>query len=491
MDSVVERIDLARGVSISRVLTGLWQIADMEREGQAFVPATAAAAMRPYVDAGLTTFDMADHYGSAEDVAGLFASGVPRNTVQLCTKWVPKPGGVRRDDVRTAVQRSLDRLRTDHVDLMQFHSWRFADPAWLDALFYLQELREDGLIRALGVTNFDSAHLRIALASGIPIASNQISYSLIDRRAAGRMAALCTEYGVKILAYGTVSGGFLSERWLDAPEPDWNVLDTWSQMKYGRFVRAAGGWESMQQVLRALRAVATRHGVSITNVASRYMLDQPAVGGIIIGARLGASEHVADNLRVFSFALTDGDRDELEAALASLAPIPGDCGDEYRKPPYLTASGDLSHHVEDFPAPFAVRTDDRGRRRVLSGTSWETKFGYARAVRVGNRIMVSGTTASHGDRLVGGSNPAAQAHFVVDKIEGAVMSLGGTLDDIVRTRVFVSAMSHWEAVAAVHGERLGHVQPANTLVQATLVGEQFLVEIEAEAVVDPVSDLRL
>ncbi|MEP7348075.1 MAG: RidA family protein, partial [Gemmatimonadaceae bacterium] len=172
------------------------------------------------------------------------------------------------------------------------------------------------------------------------------------------------------------------------------------------------------------------------------------------------------------------------AALASLTPIPGDCGDEYRTPPYLTASGDLSHHLKDFPAPFIVHSDDRDRRRVLSGTSWETKFGYARAIRVGNRILVSGTTASHGDRLIGGSNPAAQAHFVFDKIEGALESLGGALSDIVRTRVYVSQVSHWEAVAAVHGERLGQVQPANTLVQAALVGEQFLVEIEAEAVVE-------
>ncbi len=324
----------------------------------------------------------------------------------------------------------------------------------------------------------------MALASGIQVVSNQISYSLIDLRASGRMAAVCREYGVCILAYGTVAGGFLSERWLDKPEPYWNALTSWSEMKYGRFIRAAGGWERLQVVLRALRVIATRHGVSMTNVASRFMLDQPAVGGIIIGARLGLSENVADNLRIFALRLTDNDRADMEVALASLTPIPGDCGDEYRTPPYLTASGDLSHHLVDFPAPYIVRTDDRDRRRVFSGTSWETTFGYARAIQVGNRILVSGTTASHGDRLIGGSNPTAQAHFVFDKIEGALESLGGALRDIVRTRVFVSQVRHWEAVAAVHGERLGHVQPANTLVQALLLGEQFLVEIEAEAVVE-------
>ena len=211
MAPAVERIDLAGDVSIARVLIGLWQIADMERDGRAFDLTAAAEAMGPYADAGLTTFDMADHYGSAEDVAGLFATTQPGGAIQLCTKWVPKPGRVRREDVRSAVQHSLDRLRTDRIDLMQFHAWRFADPAWLDALFYLKELRDEGLIRAVGTTNFDTAHLRIALASGIPIASNQISYSLIDRRASGPMATLCAQYGVRILAYGTVAASFTIE----------------------------------------------------------------------------------------------------------------------------------------------------------------------------------------------------------------------------------------------------------------------------------------
>ena len=124
-----------------------------------------------------------------------------------------------------------------------------------------------------------------------------------------------------------------------------------------------------------------------------------------------------------------------------------------------------------------------GRRICLSGTSWETKYGYSRAVRHGNRILVSGTTASHGDRLIGGTDAAAQAHFVIDKIEGALRSLGARLEDVVRTRVFTSRMEHWEAIAGAHGERFGAILPANTLVRAELVGEEFLVEMEAEAVV--------
>ncbi|MFN8669198.1 MAG: aldo/keto reductase [Gemmatimonadaceae bacterium] len=484
MPPVVERCELAPGLTIARALTGLWQIADMERDGRSIDLAATAQAMAPYVAAGFTTFDMADHYGSAEVVSGIFRAQVaPGADVQLFTKWVPKPGPVSRADVRAAVERACERLQGRPVDLMQFHAWTFADPRWLDALFHLDELRREGLIRHLGLTNFDTAHLRICLTSGIPIVSNQVSFSLVDRRAAGKMAALCQAHGVKILGYGTVQGGFLSERWLGKPEPDWDHLETWSQMKYGRFIRTAGGWALFQRLLQTLHGIAQRHGVSIANVASRWVLEQPAVGGVIIGARLGASAHVDDNLRLFSFALGAQDRADIAAATAAMTMIPGDCGDEYRKPPYLTASGDLSHHLEEFPSPYLVKDGADGRRTCLSGTSWETKFGYSRAVRRGNRIVVSGTTASHGDQLIGGGDAAAQAHFVIDKIEGALRSLGGRLDDVVRTRVFVSRMEHWEAVAAAHGERFGAILPANTLVRAELVGEEFLVEMEAEAIV--------
>jgi aryl-alcohol dehydrogenase-like predicted oxidoreductase/enamine deaminase RidA (YjgF/YER057c/UK114 family) len=462
----------------------LWQIADMERDGRELDLGRTAAAMASYVDAGLTTFDMADHYGSAEEIAGLFlrrhdAGGV----VQTLTKWVPRPGPVRHEDVRAAVQRSLDRLQTDRLDLLQFHTWSYADPSWLDCLFWLQEFKEQGLIRHLGLTNFDTAHLRIVLHSGIDIVSNQVCFSLLDLRAREAMTELCLQHGIKLLAFGTVAGGFLTERWLGKPEPEWQELDTWSQMKYRRFIDAAGGWDLFQGLLHAVHKVARGHGVSMANIASRYILEQPAVGGIIIGARLGKSEHIQDNLGLFQFSLGEPARSVIDRAVAKLQPIPGDCGDEYRKPPFLTASGDLSHHLESFPPPYRVQKAADGRSKVLSGTPWEEIAGYCRAVRSGERILVSGTTSTHYDRTIGGIDAAAQLHFVVDKIEGALRSLDSRLEDVVRTRVYVRDLSDWEAVARAHGLRFRDILPANTLVQAALVGDEYLVEMEAEAVV--------
>ena len=126
---------------------------------------------------------------------------------------------------------------------------------------------------------------------------------------------------------------------------------------------------------------------------------------------------------------------------------------------------------------------NQGRQSVSSGTVWESMAGYSRAVRVGDRILVSGTTATGPDGLVGADDPAAQARYAIDKIEAAIRQLGGRLEDVVRTRVYVSDVAHWEPVARVHGERFGHIRPANTLVEARLVGPEYLVEIEAEAIV--------
>ena len=481
--SRVERTELARGLEISRVLTGLWQIADMERDGSAIDADAAASEMARYVEAGLTSFDMADHYGSSELVAGRFAERAP-GTAELLTKWVPEPGRHSGADVRAAVDRARSRMRQERLDLLQFHAWSYVHPGWLDCVFHLQDLVEEGAIAHLGMTNTDTAHLRMLLDSGVEIVSNQICYSLLDQRAGGAMTELCVERGVKILAFGTLAGGFLTERWLGVEEPVDDALETWSQMKYKRFIDAAGGWEPFQTVLRAVERAARRHSVSMANVATRYVLDAPAVGGVIVGARLGRSDHITDTLSLFDLQLDAKSTAEIRDAIAELHPIAGDCGDEYRTPPFLTAAGDLSDHLDHMPAPYATEPGPGNRSRALSGTVWEDLAGFARAVRKGDRIFVSGTTATHGDRLIGGASPASQAHFCLDKIEGAIQSLGGALGDIVRTRIYVADSSVAEAVSRVHGARLGQVQPANTLVQAGIVGEGYLVEIEAEAIVD-------
>src|SRR5690348_3878676 len=121
-----DRIELAPGLSISRVVTGLWQVADMERGGKALDLDRAAAALSEYAAAGFDTFDMADHYGSAEDIAGRFNEGVAQGRFKpasVFTKWCPTPGEMTPEVVRAGVQRSMDRLKTQRIDLLQLHWW--------------------------------------------------------------------------------------------------------------------------------------------------------------------------------------------------------------------------------------------------------------------------------------------------------------------------------------------------------------------------------
>ncbi|NNF27608.1 MAG: aldo/keto reductase [Gemmatimonadetes bacterium] len=477
----VERVELAPGLQVSRVVTGLWQIADMERGGEPVALDRAASDLGAYAEDGLTTFDMADHYGSAEEVAGehLSRGGAP----EFLTKWVPKPGPADRDAAVEAVERACGRLRMEQIPLLQFHAWNYADPSWLDHLAYLDDLRREGKIAHLGMTNCDAVHFEMALDTGIPLRTNQVCYSLIDRRPAGAMASLCAQRDVRILAYGTLAGGFLSDRWLGAPEPALDEALTWSQMKYKRFIDQAGGWGRFQELLSAVRRVADRFDVPLANVASRYVMDQPGVAAVIIGARPGGRSHRKETLGLFSFALDEEALGTLSEAASRLDPIPGGCGDEYRRPPFLTASGDLSHHLDTMPDPYPVR-EVGGRHHVFTGTVWEELAGFSRAVRLGSRIVVSGTTATHGDRVVGGTSPTSQTHFVIDKIEGALTSLGSGLSDVVRTRVYIRREEDWEAVSRAHGARFDGVWPANTLVVAEPIGDEYLVEVEAEAQVE-------
>ncbi len=338
----METIELAPELRISRILTGLWQVADQEKDGALLDPERAADALEPMVEAGFTTFDVADHYGSAEIIAGRVLRRHPE--ARILTKWVADPGVSSMDAVRAAVDRSRERIGTDRLDLLQFHAWRYEDPAWRKCLEHLTRLRDDGLIGQLGVTNFDAAHFDLALRSGFPLVSNQVSFSLLDRRAAGAMRLVCETHGVRLLAYGSLAGGLLTDRWLCAFDPRLTYGLTWSQAKYRRFIAVAGGWERFQGVLRVARQVADRRGLSIANVAARFPLEQPGVAGVILGARPGRSDHLHDNRRLASLRLDRRALAELEDAASELDPIPGDCGDEYRRPPYLTATGDLSQH---------------------------------------------------------------------------------------------------------------------------------------------------
>ena len=218
------------------------------------------------------------------------------------------------------------------LDLLQFHWWDYNDENYLDALKHLADLQNEGTIRHLALTNFDTERLGV-ITDHVRVVSNQVQYSLIDRRPEVRMATFCREHAISLLAYGTLLGGLLSEKYLGRPEPRRPELNTASLQKYKNMIDAWGGWTLFQELLAVLKQTADKHRVSIANIGIRYILDRPAVAGVIVGARLGVTQHIGENTRAFGFALDPGDLAMIEAVLAKsrdLTQVIGDCGDEYR-----------------------------------------------------------------------------------------------------------------------------------------------------------------
>jgi aryl-alcohol dehydrogenase-like predicted oxidoreductase len=334
--SLQRTFGFAGDLRICRLLNGLWQVSG----GHGRIdPAAAVDDMLRYHDAGFTTWDLADHYGPAEDFIGEFRRRLAARSgaealaqMQAFTKWVPSPGPMTRQVVERAVDVSLRRMDTATLDLLQFHWWEYRDLRYLDALEQLGALRAAGKLRHVGLTNFDTERLAIMVQRGLPIVSNQVQYSLLDRRPEVAMAPFCQQHGIVLFTYGTLLGGLLSERYLDKPEP--RELATVSLRKYKQMIDAWGGWALFQELLQAAKQVADRHGVSIANVAVRAILDRPAVAGVIVGARLGLAEHLADNARVFGVQLDAEDWARLDAVQArsrDLFKVIGDCGAEYRR----------------------------------------------------------------------------------------------------------------------------------------------------------------
>ncbi|GBG77213.1 hypothetical protein CBR_g23540 [Chara braunii] len=316
-------------LKLPAILNGLWQLSGAH--GQ-IDEAQAVKEMSSYVDAGLPGFDMADHYGPAEILYGAFLQEYRgSHRVYGLTKWVPPPGPMLRPIVEANIQRSLHRMKVGSLDMLQFHWWDYHDERYLDALRVMKALRDEGKIKNLALTNFDTVHMKKILDSGIPIVSNQVAYSVIDTRPEKGMVQWCLQNNVKLLTYGTLLGGLLSDKYLGKPEPRVTNLNTVSLKKYMQTIRQWGGWSLFQELLSTLRSIADKYNISIANVGVRYIADKPAVGAVIIGARLSISGHVEDNLRTFSFpGLDSDDIQRIELVVRKGKVLRGDCGDEYR-----------------------------------------------------------------------------------------------------------------------------------------------------------------
>ncbi|XXG95393.1 hypothetical protein Hte_001655 [Hypoxylon texense] len=279
---------------IPRLFNGLWQLSSPSwGSGTA---ESQEAALLYAVGRGLTAADMADHYGDAELIYGDFRSKLApeiQSTLYAATKWcifsaVSTP--VTTSFVLSGVRERCRRLG-GRVELLQFHWYDYEAKEYLDILVELVHITASHpeLVGTVGLCNFDSQHV----------------------------AEACEHLIAKTGSVGIVS----------------------NQVQYFDMIRSWGSWDEFQVLLRCLSTVARKHRASIPNIATRWVLQQPAVGAVIVGTRLGVSDHVQDNLKAFEFELDENDTSSVNlVALGSsrekmldLFTRLGDCGNEYRR----------------------------------------------------------------------------------------------------------------------------------------------------------------
>jgi len=327
----MEKTTFAKDLEICRILNGMWQVAGAHGQIDS---ESAISDMKKYHEVGFTTWDLADIYGPAESLIGEFRRKVGKEEkFQALTKFVPNPGPMSNSIVTHHIEQSLKKMNTDCIDLLQFHWWDYNDDSYLDALNHLSKLQNEQKIKHLGLTNFDTERVKIMIENNFHIVSNQVQYSILDNRPEKLMMSFFEKHNLKILSYGTLLGGFFSEKYLNTDEPHRGNLTTASLQKYKNMIDEWGGWSLFQELLLVLDSIAKKHKCSIANIATRFILDKPQVAGVIIGSRLGIINHREDNTKTFDIKLDQKDMSLIKTITAKsndLFEIIGDCGDEYR-----------------------------------------------------------------------------------------------------------------------------------------------------------------
>ena len=238
--SKIETTQLTQDLSICRILNGMWQVSG--GHGQ-IDHDSAINQMLEYAENGFNTWDMADIYGPAESLYGDFRNelGKRKGNNELeknqgFTKFVPNPGPMSSSIVTYYIDESLKKMNVDSIDLLQFHWWDYQDSSYLDALKHLSKLQNEGKIKHLGLTNFDTERIKIIIENDFKIVSNQVQYSILDQRPEKIMVPFFIKHGIQILSYGTLLGGFFSEKYLNVDEPTRADLATASLQKYKNMI---------------------------------------------------------------------------------------------------------------------------------------------------------------------------------------------------------------------------------------------------------------
>ena len=315
----VQSETLRPGYAISRVINGGWQLAG----GHGAVDRHRATVdFEKFLFAGINTFDCADIYTGVESMLGDFVENVRNRygaemseSIKIHTKLVPDLQMLKSCDgsyIEEIIDRSLQRLKIDQLHLVQFFWWDLSIGSPIEIMMSLKRLQEKGKICHLGVTNWDAAQIAPFVEAGMDIVSAQVQYSLLDHRPKASLVAWCQKHDAKLLCYGTLAGGFLGESWVGVKNPGFD-FENRSLVKYRLIIDEFGGWDLFQTLLETLKDCSEKHGVSVSGVATRYVLEQPQVGAVIVGSR--NADRLRSTLSVFQFELDADDHSAITAIL--------------------------------------------------------------------------------------------------------------------------------------------------------------------------------
>lgn len=326
-------VELAPGYTISRLIRGGWQLG-LDHSADALDDLAAFAR------AGITTFEVSDTYEGAEVLLGRFLAEAPTRLgeetarrIKVHTRYTAPLGSKApsRASVTAAIDRSLQRLGTERLDLLQIQWWDFATPGLFDVAGCLADLAAAGKIGRLGVANFGLAPLKGLVDSGIPIVSDQVQYSLLDRRPENGLIEYCRSAGVALLTYGALAGGFLTTR---RHRQHGNAPPAGPE-EYRCIVDAAGGSDTLQNVLADLDEVARARDADIAALALAWVLGRPGVTATLVGASSAARIPGLQNAN--EMILSAEDEARIGETLSRFRPLAGDVGEFERDPAHPLA----------------------------------------------------------------------------------------------------------------------------------------------------------
>jgi aryl-alcohol dehydrogenase-like predicted oxidoreductase len=297
------------------LIVGCWQLDD--RLWKKLSTPDIAHAIDTYMSLGVNTFDTADFYGRSEEVLGII---LKKRDCQVFTK-VGFFGGIPSAmQVRNKIESSLHKLQRDALDSLQVH-WHDPNLDFASTFDTLNDLMEQGKILQLGVTNFNTPMLEKAIRYA-PIYTHQVQYSLIDRRVENSMQALCLKHNIQLLTYGSLAGGFLSDKFRSVKLPQQD-LDHARSFFYSSMIKSHGGWQGVLDLLETLAEVAQKYDKPISEVALNWVRQQSGVNAVVCGLTL-LRQQIQTNVDAFNWSLQPEDVDLLSKRSSELFSQPGD-----------------------------------------------------------------------------------------------------------------------------------------------------------------------